>query len=213
MISDESTSATPQGRRALHRLRQSRLIFESALIILSVLLGLALSDWQSQRNDRALGRQALANFRREIETNLAALKRAQPRHAQLATQLDSASRLGRPGEMAFTAFASLIRDQGVATEPLREAAWETAVSTGALRLIEYEQAAQLSELYLVQRSSIGQTIRLLSDRFMTPQNFDPATRESMLRTHGMLLTELSGQESYLIAIYQRVLTKLPKDTR
>jgi type II secretory pathway pseudopilin PulG len=213
MISDESTSATPQGRRALHRLRQSRLIFESALIILSVLLGLALSDWQSQRNDRALGRQALANFRREIETNLAALKRAQPRHAQLAQQLDSAARLGRPGEMAFTTFATLIRDKGVATEPLREAAWETAVSTGALRLIDYEQAAQLSEVYLIQRSSIGQTIHMLSDRFMTPQNFDPGTRASMLRTHGMLLTELSGQESYLIGIYERVLARLPKDAR
>jgi hypothetical protein len=155
----------------------------------------------------------VANFRREITANMATLRHAEPTHRRLATRLDSASRARRPGESAFVAFAALVPAGGVATDPLRDAAWETAVSTGALRLLPYEQASSLSEVYLVQRSALGQTMRLLSDRFLTPQNFDPAARATMLQTHRMLMNELSGQESYLLDLYARTLRAMPAPSR
>jgi hypothetical protein len=98
---------------------------------------------------------------------------------------------------------------GLDTRPLSDVAWETAASTGALRLLDYETASLLSETYLLQRTGILSTLQRLSDRFLTPQNFDPAQRGPMVRTHRMLLVELSGQESFLIETYRRVLTRLP----
>ena len=75
------------------------------------------------------------------------------------------------------------------------------------RLLEYEQAAMLSETYLVQRA-IGQTVRLIAERVLTPQNFEPTARRSMLQTHRMLFVELGGQESYLIDVYRGTLRQL-----
>jgi hypothetical protein len=186
-----------------------RLAFESALIILSVLLGLALNEWGERRRERNRAAETVANFRREITQNIATLERAIPRHRQMAERLQTAAGQSRPGETAFDGFAAMMPEGGLDLVPLRDAAWETAVSTGSLRLLRYDQAAALSETYLIQRKSIASTIDRISDRFLTPQNFEPATRGPMLRTHQMLMVELSGQESYLLDNYRSVLRKLP----
>ena len=206
-MTDETPDA-PIAGGTIARLRGSRIVFESALIVLSVLLGLALNDWQDRRRERELTEAALTNFRREIATNLATVRRVQPRHRLLATKFDSASHVPRAGENAFMAFAAVVPNEGVGTEPLSDVAWETAVSTGALRLMNYDQASAVSEVYLVQRTALGETLHLLSDRFLSPQNFDPASRATMLQTHRMLLSELAGQETYLIGLYEKTLTRL-----
>jgi hypothetical protein len=64
--------------------------------------------------------------------------------------------------------------------------------------------------YLIQRQSIANTVERLSDRFLMPQNFDPAARVPMLRTHEMLMVELAGQESYLVDVYRSMLDDLPE---
>jgi hypothetical protein len=186
-----------------------RLGFESVVIILSVLVGLALNEWREQRAERARAVAVLANFRRELTENLAALERRQPKHVALAARLTRAAEQDRPGETAFTSFRELMPADGLETAPLRDAAWETALSTGALRLLDYEQAALLSETYLIQRAALGSTLQRMTDRFYMPENFEPAMRRPMLQTHGMLFGELSGQEAYLIEVYRKALRQLP----
>jgi hypothetical protein len=204
---DAGADASPAAPRPARGWRESRLLLESALIVLSVLLGVALSEWQESRREHARARAALANFRREIATNLARLEHVQPVHRALAARLDSVAKA--PGQgAAFDAFVTVMPKEGLQIEPLADAAWETASSTGVLRLLEYEISSALSETYLIQRQSIGGTVNRLSDRFIAPQNFDPASRTPMLRTHQMLFIELSGQESYLVDVYRRMLTKL-----
>jgi hypothetical protein len=105
-------------------------------------------------------------------------------------------------------FALLMPREGLALVPLKEAAWETAQSTGAMRLLDYRIASQLSETYVIQRSTMMQTQRLISERFLAPPNFDPAQQHTMLMTSYMLMVELSGQESYLIEVYQSTLRQL-----
>jgi hypothetical protein len=41
------------------------------------------------------------------------------------------------------------------------------------------------------------------------QNFDPVARDPVVRVHQMMLTELAGQESYLIEVYRSTLQRLP----
>jgi len=185
-----------------------RFGFESLLIILSVLVGLALNDWRERRAERARAEAVLSNFRRELRENLAALERRQPKHAAMAERLRRAAEQDRPGETAFAAFRALMPEGGLDNGPLRDAAWETALSTGALRLLDYEDAALLSETYLGQRMATGHTLQRIVDRFYMPENFDPALRRAMLQTHGMLFVELSGQESYLIDVYREALRRL-----
>jgi hypothetical protein len=80
-------------------------------------------------------------------------------------------------------------------------------------LLDYEQAALLSETYLIQRTAIGQTMQTMATRFLMPENFQPALRRPMLQTHGMIMVELSGQEAYLIDVYRQTLRRLDRRTR
>ena len=214
ILDDVSTEvgASPRTSMRAHsarpRRRWGRFAAEGVLIVLSVLLALAVGEWRDWLRDRHLARAALANFRREIAGNLAQLERAQPKHAAMARRLADASAAATAGT-AFDAFVAAMPDSGMDTEPLREVAWETAQTTGALRLLDYETAARLSETYLLQRAALQPTLQRLSDRFLAPDNFDATRRGAMLRTHRMMLVELSGQEAYLITVYRRALKALP----
>ncbi|MBC7895028.1 MAG: hypothetical protein H7066_06430 [Cytophagaceae bacterium] len=185
-----------------------KLAIEGALIVLSVLLGLALSEWREGVQEQKLAHNALVNFRREIAANLARLEKAQPGHAAMAQRLADAN-TGRGEQTAFDVFVANMPEGGLDTQPLAAVAWETAEGTGALRLLDYETAALLSETYTVQSATLLPTLQRLSDRFLSPGNFDPAQRPQMVRTHRMLLVELSGQETYLMEIYRRALAALP----
>ena len=185
-----------------------RLVIESVLIVLSVLLAFAVAEWRDRVADRDLAHAAVTNFRREISANLAELERVQPKHAEFAKRLLAAAQHPGTGN-AFDAFVKAMPEDGLDTPPLHEAAWEVATSTGALRLLDYNVAAQLSETYLVQRSTVLPTLRMLTDRISSIQTFEPAARTAMVRVQQMVITELAGQESYLIDLYRKALNVLP----
>lgn len=178
----------------------------------SVLLGFGITAWGERRADRRTVAAAIANFRAEIQMNLETLERVQPKHAQFAERLAEAAvaPADRPGETGFDVFIRLLPEGGLDTPPLREAAWETAQTTGALSLLDYDLAATLSETYLFQRSSVQPTLRLLVDRLYAARNFDPSARDALVRVHRIVLTELAGLESYQIELYRRSLERLPE---
>ena len=196
--------------RAAHRREWvAKIVLESLLIVLSVVLGLALNEARQKRADAELARTVLANFRREIEQNLATLEKVQPRHALLASRLREAASERRSEPTAFAVFAASMPEGGLGDTTLREAAWETASSTGALRLLDYGTASRISEVYTLQHTSVGPTVQRVLDRVLSPDTFDPARKEVMIRAVHMQIQELSGQEAYLIGVYQRTLKELP----
>lgn len=205
-------TAEPGAPAAASARRQQvgRLAFEGILIVVSVLLGLALNEWREHRRERALATTALTNFRREISANLARIRAAQPKHAAMAQRLAEAASTPAPGLTAFDVFVANMPEGGLDTQPLATVAWETAESTGALQLLDYPTASLISETYSVQRATLLPTLQRLSDRFLSPQNFDAAQQGPMVRTHQMLLVELNGQETFLIGIYEKALEALPR---
>lgn len=188
-----------------------RLLLEGALIVISVLLGFAVNAWQQRQSERELSQRVLANFRREVETNLRTVQRTLSIHRTLAERLKTAAARPHPDSSAFEVFVTQMPRDGLGMEPLQEAAWETAQSTGALRLLKYETAAELSSTYVIQRTA-SQTQRLFIERFMSPANYDPAQQRTMLLTSHMLMLELSGQEGYLVEIYRKMLRELSAAT-
>ena len=203
------TAGAPSTRARHVRARVPELLFQSVLIVLSIALGFAVTEWQDRRRDEALAHEALINFRHEISTNLETLERVQPKHVAMMKLLEAEAAAPRPGETAFTALLrSLQSVGGTAVPPLPDAAWETAVSTGALRLIGYDRASRISATYQVQRTTLVQSILRLEDRLNSAPDFEPASREAMLRVHQQLFNELQGQEVYLIGVYQETLKQL-----
>lgn len=189
----------------------TRLAAESLLIVVSVVLGLALNEWRQKQADRQLARTVLANFRREITQNLRILERVQPGHELLVRRLAAASTKPRAEANAFAVIMAEMPRGGLGGEPLHEAAWETASSTGALRLLDYATASKISEVYVVQRFFMQGTTQRTISSLLAPANFDPGAKQVMVQTQYMALNEFSTQEAYLIDVYRRTLKALPPE--
>jgi len=193
--------------------RSRKPLLESALIVLSVLLGFAATAWHDRQQERALAAEALQSFRREISQNLATVERLRPVHAALAARLEAEADAAHPNETAFDAFKRSFPASGASVPPLADAAWETAVSTGALRLMRYDRAALLSETYQVQRTALPQMAARLDERLTSPESFDPARRAAMLRVLALLFENVEGQERYLTDVYHTTLQGLDASRR
>jgi hypothetical protein len=189
-----------------------RLIIESVLIVLSVLLGFAANEWHDRSADRVLATQATESFRNEIQQNMSLLRSAEPLHAKMAVQLNRDS-AATGGEAGFDAFRAAMPQRNISIPQLSDGAWQTAVSTGALRLLDYRLVSRLSNTYAAQQSAVFMTGQRIEERLTSPDNFDPAARRRMIRAQAVLFQELSGQERYLIELYGQALQSLDSARR
>ncbi|MES2604316.1 MAG: hypothetical protein V4603_05225, partial [Pseudomonadota bacterium] len=128
-----------------------RFTFEAILIVLSVLLGFGVSEWRQAQVDEELAEQVQLNLRTELEYNIGQLEATLPRQRQLYELVKSAdlSNSEQSGwDIIFAALGQV--GSGFGKPSLRRGAWDAAVSTGALRLLDYKVVAGLSEVYAAQ---------------------------------------------------------------
>jgi hypothetical protein len=97
--------------------------------------------------------------------------------------------------------------------PLNQAAWNTAVSTGALRLLEYDVAAALSEIYGYQTLMAENHNRLVGSALYNAGTFNPATRAESVRLLWGVMAEVAGNEQTLLALYRKHLPLLRQAIR
>jgi hypothetical protein len=90
---------------------------------------------------------------------------------------------------------------GVESPPMRQAAWETAVSSGALRLIDYDVAAAISEIYSTQINVYSLNVAGLSSSVFTNDSFNPDNRDETLQMFLWMMINLEGVERYLQEVY------------
>jgi hypothetical protein len=168
----------------------SRLVFESLLIILSVALGFAVAQWREHSQDRQLAASALRSLYREVEHNLAMVERQLEFHgrwvAALATYPAEPNDARGEAATAWDVFLATwpgFDNTALAnfTEPFpapRHAAWEAALSSGALRHVDYDITARLADIYQLQRS-LQTSIDQLP--FTSAHVFDPGSRMTSVR--------------------------------
>lgn len=179
-----------------------RIIVESGLVVASILLALAVNEFERNREDEELATQALTAFAREIRQNKARLEDVGPYRRGLRNVI---VRMAEGGNLRSS-------DEFQATiglEPLRPAfltstVWETAVTTGALPHIEFDLVNALSLTYSLQArleefSRTGMP-DLARGGYVTGDEMTGAIREVIV-----YLGELSQSEVELLAAYEEVL--------
>ena len=114
-----------------------RIALEVFSIVLGVLLALAMSEWQEQRNYETRAEMALANVRAELQSNLGLLNIINPNNTRVVDGLSSE-------QVSTTDDETFI--PGV---QLRSSAWQTLTSTGLGNYIDYDLVIELSQLYSV----------------------------------------------------------------
>lgn len=132
-----------------------RAAFEAALIVLSLLLALWLSDWQEQRRidrDVAETRQALVA---EIRANREMLLSDPyiPHHHRLSQVLMRTVNTARTGDELRQGGYELYRG-GIHLPPLRDAAWRTASASGLLQHMDRQEVFALTDVYGAQDSLV-----------------------------------------------------------
>jgi hypothetical protein len=185
-----------------------RFVFESVMIVFSILLALGVSQCSEQASRRERAQVALRNIHAEITTNAASLRRSVPYHRDMVKRLDalladSAAVLRREGMVGTL---GRIAPEGLQPPTLSSTAWEMATMTDAVARTDYSRLYAISRLYQLQRMGVEGTLPRLSELIFSPDAFrteqDPLPSLRLLQ---LILNELLTQEEYLLERYGEVL--------
>ncbi len=181
-------------------------LLEGLLIVISVVLGLWVSQYQQARADRELAARVLTSLQREIEHNLATIEPFEAVHRTWASRLGSADTTAstRAGVDLFSTLRPSLPSGARSPFPfLRRSAWGAALSGGTIRLIDHDVAAVLSDIYRMQEITDGAVDRLANGVLTSPAIFDPASRASAVRLLELTLIDIQSSEASLIVLYRQ----------
>lgn len=191
--------------------RVPRWLLEGIFIVVSVVLGFAAAQYGEYRENRELADRVLTNLLAEVEHNLATIEPEIAVHrrwiSDLYGWLETHPASGGT-ESASDVFIKTWPDfQPDKPEPPfptpRRAAWDAAVSTGALRFVDYGVIAGLSEIYQFQEVLNDTGLPLGELTF-----FDPSMRTASLRQVGFGLEGIAYAETILVDLYKKHLPTL-----
>jgi hypothetical protein len=187
----------------------SRILAESVLIVFSILLALFVDQWREGLRLDRLRDRAIADIHEEIENNRTAVDGVVVYHTAVRESLGNLwQRIERSGSSAqpgFDLIAGVAR-AGIRPPAIRRTAWETAISTDAVTLMDYSLIYRLGGLYDTQTTGVESTLARIQDFVFDPMLFEPARAGAAVRMIHALVSELAGQEYYLSAHYDSVLT-------
>lgn len=129
--SEEEPTSAPKPTRSKGL---GKVALEVFSIVLGVLLALAVSEWQEQRNNKQRASMALANVRAELQSNLDLLNYIHPNNFRVVENIGSESESEEDETLV----------PGV---QLRSSAWQTLTSTGLSNHVDYNLLIELSRLY------------------------------------------------------------------
>ena len=182
-----------------------RVLFESFLITISILVALALDEWRENRQDEQAIQQALSNFVSEIQRNKARIEDTAPFNRGLLEVLRNHYENRDIGSVDD--YVNMV--ESYAPAELRTTAWETALATGSLAEMEYDLVSVLSFTYGKQSDYQIATRSGMAD-LTSLQNLANDRLELATYNAVRYLTGISGLESELNVIYDEALSVVEK---
>jgi len=190
-----------------------RVLFESFLIVISILVALALDEWRETRQNDETIRQALISFASEIRQNRARIEDAAPFNLGLLNVLEQRH---AEGDIAgVDDFVNMIESYSPVV--LQSTAWETALATGSLAKMNYEMVSALSLTYSLQnRYQIATSTGM--DDLISPQNLSPDQMNLAIFNSIRYLSDATSMEAELSVVYGEATSviggaiPLPEDT-
>ena len=177
-----------------------KILAESVLIVLSILLALAVDQWQEDKEERELVRQSLQSFRQEIQQNKMRLDDIVPYHTGVQAMLTELEQTG-----AITSVAELqstVGAEGLRPPFLLDTAWKTAMATGALTIMDYETVSALSMTYTLQ-DRFREYSRSSLPAIMPSRAASDADVNAALRSTITYLNDVTAGEEELRAVYEQ----------
>jgi hypothetical protein len=173
-----------------------QVLFESALIVVSILVALGLDEWRENRQDAELINHALRSFLSEVQQNKLRVEDAAPFNQGLKSVL---TRHYVADDIASVdEFVSMVESYSPVV--LQSTAWETALATGSLAKMEYNLVSALSLTYSLQ-SRYQQATRTGINELTGPQNLAEGRLKLAVYNSIRYLDNVTSMETELGVIY------------
>ena len=141
----------PQSRSQLSvRMGWGSAIFQAVLVVLGVVLGFAVTDWQANAREQNEAQHALSGIIEEIGANRDAVVSARTYHEAKLTAMIASQKSNAKLDIG-------IFERGfVAPAQVSAAAWTSASEVGALAHLPFDQVLSLSKVYAQQAAYMQQ---------------------------------------------------------
>lgn len=177
-----------------HSVGFGRILFDMALVVVSVLLALGLGNWREDREKAALTRNVLSVLAQEIESNRKAIDDALPYQDRMALAFREATeRFQKTGEFRFPEEAI----GKPAAVRFSRAAYDSALVSQVLPRIGVDTVLKLSALYAEQDAYADQL-----------RNYASATLQTDFADGSRYLRLLSNEYAQLAETERRILPML-----
>jgi hypothetical protein len=186
-------------------------LLEGLFIVLSVALGFGVAEFRESRANHELAARVLESLQAEVEHNLAVLEPMVPIHSEWVKALarvDTSKSTQGGIDVFFATRPKLPADAKSPFPFLRRSAWDAALSGGALRLIDYDVAASLADIYRVQEIATANVDRLATGPLSSTATFDPASLAASVRLLWLTVADIQSAEATLLDLYRQHLPKI-----
>jgi len=173
-----------------------QVLFESALIVVSILVALGLDEWRENRQNAELVLNALTSFLSEVEQNKIRVEDAAPFNQGLENVLNS--HYVEDDIDSVDEFVSMVESYSPVV--LQSTAWETALATGSLAKKDYNLVSALSLTYSLQ-SRYQQATRSGISELTSPQNLGEGRLKLAVYNSIRYLDNVTGMETELGIVY------------
>ena len=197
---------------AKSRIDFRHLLIEALLIVFTVLLALALSEWRSSIKAEDTKQAVLNNIIREIKSNKEDLESKMEYHQEMSKKIGSY--LGSDSLWSTLNYSTGIEamiqilEKGLLNPNLQSGAWRSAELSGIVNSFDFETILILSTVYQVQHEGPESTWKAMAGHFTNPFAYEPKNAKLFGEIMKLGFGELYSQERSLVYSYQNALDAL-----
>lgn len=188
------------------------LIIEAVMIVFTVLLALALSEWRSSTREAQTREAVLSNIILEIKNNKKDLESKMDYHLKMSQKLgaylNSDSLWSTLQHNSGIEVAMQLMGKGIQNPDLQSGAWKSAELSGVVNSFEYGTLYLLSNVYRIQEDGPNSTWKQMAKLFSDPSSYDKDSARRICLMMQLAFKELYSQERSLVSSYENALKAL-----
>jgi|TARA_B110000093_G_C12813967_1_gene343994 hypothetical protein len=191
-----------------------KLIFESILIIFSVLLALFLNEYRGQLKENQQKELVIKIVKIELKSNLEILNEWRPYHEKVLNNLNEALNSNSTNSTLFTekgVFTWSLMPNGVVQRVIDNGSWQTLKSSSISSTIEFNTMFTLSQLYKQQAQGVESTLNRILKIISARESLEQKNQRSTIILLRNTFNEMVSQEIFLIKKYEQALIEIEKD--
>jgi len=188
-----------------------KLVFESALIIFSVLLALFLNEYRGQLKEEQHKKVAMQMIKVELKSNLESLNEWRPYHEKVLKNLNEALNPNVSNSELFTENGVLIwslMPKGVVQGVIDNGSWQMLKASNVLSTVDLKTMLTLSKLYKHQAQGVESTLKNILTILSARESLERKNQRSTIILLRNAFNEMVSQEDFLIKKYEQALIEI-----